>query len=140
MTDDSEETTPKPKGRNAKPAKPVVVKTKPVVVKSKPTKTGVTLRKKDFVDRAAEKSGVRKSDARNAIDAALTVLSDALAAGDEVVLPPLGKLRVLREKDNGKARIMTLRLQIIPETDPDSGTDSGADSGADKDALADTKD
>ena len=125
MSDDSEETTPKPKGRNTKPA---VVKTKPVVVKSKPAKTGVTLRKKDFVDRAAEKSGVRKSDARSAIDAALTVLSDALAAGDEVVLPPLGKLRVLREKDNGKARIMTLRLQIIPETE------------GDKDALADTKD
>ncbi len=65
MTDDSEETTPKPKGRNAKP---IVVKAKPVVVKSKPVKTGVTLRKKDFVDRAAEKSGVRKSDARSAID------------------------------------------------------------------------
>ena len=125
MSDDSEETTPKPKVRNTKPA---VVKAKPVVVKSKPAKTGVTLRKKDFVDRAAEKSGVRKSDARSAIDAALTVLSDALAAGDEVVLPPLGKLRVLREKDNGKARMMTLRLQIIPETE------------GDKDALADTKD
>ncbi len=119
MTDDSEETTPKPKGRNAKP---IVVKAKPVVVKSKPVKTGVTLRKKDFVDRAAEKSGVRKSDARSAIDAALAVLSDALAAGDEVILPPLGKLRVMREKDNGKARIVTLRLQIIPDTDGDKDT------------------
>ena len=80
-----------------------------------PIKTRTILKKKDFFDRATERSGVKKSDAKAAIDATLAVLTEALANGDEIILPPLGKLKVTREKAHPKGRILMLRLQLIPE-------------------------
>jgi hypothetical protein len=88
---------------------------KPVVVK--PNRAKALLRKKDFVDQTASRAGIKKADAKSAVDAALAVLSEALAAGNEVVIPPLGKLKVMREKDSGKAKVLILRLQIMAETD-----------------------
>lgn len=78
-------------------------------------KTRTILRKKDFIDRAIEKSGIKKADAKAAIDATLAVLAEALANGEEIILPPLGKLKVTREKAHPKGRILMLRLQLIPE-------------------------
>ena len=78
-------------------------------------KTRSILKKKDFMTRATERSGVRKADAKAAIDATLATLAEALANGEEIILPPLGKLKVAREKDHPKGRIMMLRLQLIPE-------------------------
>jgi nucleoid DNA-binding protein len=110
------EKTPRRAGKPAKakatPGTPVV---KTVMAKTRASKSGVILKKKDLIDRAAEASGVRKADARGAIDAALALIGTALEAGDEVVLPPLGKLRAVMEKTNGKVRIMTLRLQVMTE-------------------------
>ena len=78
-------------------------------------KTRTILRKKDFIDRAIERSGVKKADAKAAIDATLAVLAEALANGEEIILPPLGKLKVTREKAHPRGRILMLRLQLIPE-------------------------
>jgi hypothetical protein len=77
-------------------------------------KTRRILKKKDFMDRAIDKSGIKKADAKAGIDAALAVLAEALANGDDLILPPLGKLKVTREKANPKGRILILRLQLIP--------------------------
>ena len=77
-------------------------------------KTRSILKKKDFMTRATERSGLRKVDAKAAIDATLAVLAEALSNGEELILPPLGKLKVAREKDHPKGRIMMLRLQLIP--------------------------
>lgn len=77
-------------------------------------KTRSILKKKEFLDRAIEKSGLRKADAKAAVDATLAVLAEALAKGEEIILPPLGKLKVAREKDHPKGRILMLRLQMIP--------------------------
>lgn len=79
------------------------------------------LKKKDFTDRAIEKSGLKKADAKAAVEATLATLADALANGDELILPPLGKLKVVREKDHPKGRILMLRLQLLP-TGPDEFT------------------
>lgn len=77
-------------------------------------KTRRILKKKDFIDRAIEKSGIKKADAKAAIDAALFVLAEALANGDDLILPPFGKVKVTREKAHPKGRILMLRLQLIP--------------------------
>ena len=77
-------------------------------------KTRSILKKKDFMTRATERSGIKKADAKAAIDATLSVLAEALAKGEEIILPPLGKLKVAREKAHPKGRILMLRLQMIP--------------------------
>lgn len=72
----------------------------------------VVLKKKDFVDRAAVRAGIRKSDARLAIDATLATLAEALGGGQDLILPPLGRIRVAREKATKKGRMLMLRLQL----------------------------
>ena len=77
-------------------------------------KTRTILKKKDFMSRATDRSGIKKADAKAAIDATLAVLAEALANGEDIILPPLGKLKVTREKAHPKGRILMLRLQLIP--------------------------
>ncbi len=81
------------------------------VLDGKGPRSGEQVRKKDFVDQLAGASGIRKGDVRIVLDAALTLIGERLKAGDEIALPPLGRLRLIKERDNGKARIATLRLQ-----------------------------
>lgn len=73
----------------------------------------VQLRRKDFVDRIAARSGRKRSDVRSVAEAALDVLAEALAQGDEIILPPLGRIKVIKAKDGPRMRILTLRLQQI---------------------------
>lgn len=70
----------------------------------------VQIRKKDFVDRVAERAGGKKAEARAAIDATLALLGEMLLAGEELNLPPLGKLKVTRVKDNPKGKVLMVRL------------------------------
>jgi nucleoid DNA-binding protein len=93
----------------------------PRVVTARKARTGVQIRKKDFIDKVVAASGARKAEARAVVDATLALLADRVLAGDEVNVPPLGKLRLLKEKDTGKARIATLRLQVA--SDEESVTD-----------------
>lgn len=87
-------------------------KAAPRVVMTRKARTGVQIKKKDFVEQVAAAAGVKKAEARAAVDAALAIIADRVLAGDELNLPPLGKLRLMKEKDTGKARIATLRLQV----------------------------
>ena len=85
-----------------------------VVAKAEAAPAGETLRKADFVDRVVEVCGVKKRDAKPAVEAALAELAKALIAGEELQLPPLGKLRVakVRELDGG-AKMLTLKLRTM---------------------------
>jgi nucleoid DNA-binding protein len=91
-------------------------------------RTGVQLKKKELVDRVAATCGVKKADVRIAVDTALAVIVERLGAGDELVLPPLGRLRLIKEKQTTKSRIATLRLQTSTEVE------------AGKDPLAEAED
>lgn len=89
-----------------------------------------SVRKPVFLDQVVARSGLKKRDAKTAVDAALAVLADALAKGDELVLPPLGKLRVVKAKEiGGGASVLTLKLRT---------TKDGA--GAGKSGLAEADD
>ena len=78
-------------------------------------KTRSILKKKDFLDRAVDRSGVKKADAKAVVEATLAVLAEALATGEDLVLPPLGKLKVARQRDHPRGRILMIRLQMTPE-------------------------
>lgn len=77
---------------------------------------GEMLKKAEFIDRAVERGDVKKRDAKPAIEAALAVLSEALMAGEELNLPPMGKMRVVKSKDIGDgARVLTLKLRTMKD-------------------------
>ena len=77
---------------------------------------GEMLKKAEFIDRAVESGDVKKRDAKPAIEAALAVLSEALMAGEELNLPPMGKMRVVKSKDIGDgARVLTLKLRTMKD-------------------------
>lgn len=70
----------------------------------------VQLKKKEFLERVVERSGMRRGDAKTAMEATLAILGEALAAGEEVNVPPLGKAKVNREKDTPRGKAYALRL------------------------------
>lgn len=72
------------------------------------------LQKKDFVDRVVAASGAKKADARPIIEATLAQLGKALAAGETLAVPPLGRARVNLERDQRGGEIITLRLRRRP--------------------------
>lgn len=70
------------------------------------------VKKKDFVDRIVTRAGLRKADARAAIDATLSALAEALERGEDLVLPPLGRVKVTREKAGPKGKQLILKLSL----------------------------
>lgn len=92
----------------------------PKVVKlAEPEETIADLRKKELIDRVVERSGLKKRDAKPAVEAALAILGETLAGGQGWNLPPLGKLRLNRSEDKGNGRVIVCRIR--------QGTASGAD-------------
>lgn len=57
----------------------------------------ITMNKTDLVNAIAEKAGLSKVDAKNALDATLVALSDALAAGDKIALVGFGTFSVVEK-------------------------------------------
>lgn len=69
------------------------------------------LRKKELIDRVVARSGVKKKDAKPVVEALLAELGDALASEREMVLPPLGKLSVNRQKSLPNGRVLILKVR-----------------------------
>ncbi|MEY8829067.1 HU family DNA-binding protein [Sedimentitalea sp. XS_ASV28] len=82
---------------------------------SNPTETGSAsaeeMKKKELIDLAVARSGIKKKDAKPVVEAMLAILGEAIADGRELNLQPFGKLRVNRriEKQNGSITICKLR-------------------------------
>lgn len=69
---------------------------------------GVALRTKDLVDIVAELTGGKKAELRRTVEATLEAIGKALATGSDLNVPPLGKLRVAKNKPP----VMTLKLRL----------------------------
>ena len=69
------------------------------------------VQKRDFVDRVVAATGARKTDARPIIEATLDQLGEALAAGETLAVPPFGRARINRVRDQRGGEIITLRLR-----------------------------
>lgn len=70
-----------------------------------------SLRKAELIERAIGRCNVKKRDAKPAIEAALAVLGEALAAGEELILPPLGRVRITRRIEKENAEILIARIR-----------------------------
>lgn len=103
-----------------------VVEAEPDVVIASATpdvNTGVT-RKPQFIERVVERSEMRKRDVKPAVEAALAVLAEAIANGEELILPPLGKIKVNREKDVGNGTAYVVKIRIPNPGDPEDNDNS----------------
>lgn len=88
----------------------------PGTAKQPATPVDGQLKRPDLIDQVVTRSTVKKRDAKLAVDATLALLGEALARGDELNLPPFGKLRVIKSKDiGGGAQVMTLKLRTMKD-------------------------
>lgn len=67
-----------------------------------------TLKVKDLVDQVVGATGLKKPDAKKAVEATLAALGAAIAAKSGLTVPPLGKLRVVKASDG----VVTLKLRL----------------------------
>ena len=89
---------------------------------------GEMIKKPEFLDRAVERTDVKKREAKPAIEAALAVPAVSLINSEELNLPPMGKLRVVKSKDVGEgAKVLTLKLRTMKD-----GAGQGADPSPDE--------
>src|SRR6056297_1795291 len=89
---------------SAKPSLSVVSETKPKVA-------GDEVKKKDLIDLVVERSGLKKKDAKPAVDAVIDVLAELIGEGRDLNLPPLGKIKHQRLRETPNARIIVLKLR-----------------------------
>ncbi len=94
---------------SAKPTKPAPAPALKVVEPAPaPDAAANTLKLKDLVDSVAAATGGKKPDVKKTVEATLAALGEALATGKMLTVPPLGKLRVVKNK--GPALTLKLRL------------------------------
>jgi DNA-binding protein HU-alpha len=84
-----------------------------------------SLRKRELIDRIVKRSGVKKKAAKPVVEALLAELGETLASGRELVLPPLGRIKINREKALANGRVMILKVrqkdaQDSPEPAPET--------------------
>ena len=70
--------------------------------------------KKEFVEKYADKTGMRKKDAAKAVDAFFEVMGDALKEGDKVVFPGVFKAEVKERAERSGKNPLTGKEIVIP--------------------------
>lgn len=97
-------------------AKAAVAPTQKIAQPAVPVTTKMLVKKPEFLDRAIARTAVKKRDAKPAIEAALAELAALLSEGNELNLPPLGKVKLIKSKDIGDgAKVMTLKLRTMKD-------------------------
>lgn len=129
---DTEETAAKPaKARKTAakiqeaPEKPASAAPKASEPAAAEAKAG-TVKLKELVDAVAEATGGKKPEVKATVEAVLSAMGTALATGKSLVVPPLGKLRVVKNK--GPALTLKLRLADGPKAAGLALADDGEDS------------
>ncbi len=107
----------------AKTAAPSETAAEPVVAEIIPIVEQPELKKKDLIEAVVARSGIKKRDAKPAIEAMLAILGEALADGRELNLQPLGKLKVTRLKKGGNGQIINARVRQ-PENAENTGDEA----------------
>ncbi len=69
----------------------------------------------EFMDRVATACGSSKADVKPVVQAVLTELGKALAAGQDMNLMPLGKIKITRENPIEGGRMFVVRIRQLAE-------------------------
>ncbi|NEX44776.1 HU family DNA-binding protein [Pseudotabrizicola algicola] len=70
-----------------------------------------SLKLRQLVDRVVETTGAKKKGVKDIVEATLAALGDALAKGEELNLPGVGKVRVAKSVDREGRSMMTLKVR-----------------------------
>lgn len=86
----------------------------PVVVTSTPVLKEPALNKRELIDEAVLRSGVKKKDAKPVVEALLAILGETVASGRDLNLRPFGKLHLNRSetRSNGTVHVCRLRQPL----------------------------
>lgn len=78
------------------------------------------VKKPDLVDKVVQRSGLKKKDAKLAIEATLASIAELLESGHDLSAHPLGKIRVVKSKtiDDG-ATVFTAKIRTAKRVKPD---------------------
>lgn len=76
-----------------------------------PVVAGTPVKKPELIERVMSETGMKRKDVKPVVEAMLTVLGRTLAAGEELTVPPLGKVMIKRVKDVANAKIMTVKIR-----------------------------
>jgi nucleoid DNA-binding protein len=72
----------------------------------------IVLKKPQLFNEVVARTGQKKRDVKPAVEAALAVIGEALARGEELVLPPMGKTRIIKSKElNNGAALLTMKFR-----------------------------
>lgn len=69
------------------------------------------VQKREFVDRVVDATGGKKGDVRPIVEATLSQLGLAFAAGETLVIHPFGRARVSMRKNIAGGEVINLRLR-----------------------------
>ena len=90
--------------KTTKPTPPEPIEETPVALMKKP----------ELLDAVVARTNLKKRDVKPAVEAALAVIAEALVRGDDINLPPMGKLRVVKSKPlDAGAHVLTLKLRTM---------------------------
>lgn len=84
------------------------------------------VQKREFVDRVVDATGGKKGDVRPIVEATLSQLGLAFAAGETLVIHPFGRARVNMRKSVAGGEVINLRLRRRAAGD-DSGDEDASD-------------
>jgi DNA-binding protein HU-alpha len=87
------------------------------------------LKKPDLFDRVVAASGAKKRDVKPIVEAALAVIGDALSAGEELNLPPLGKVKINRQRKDKTGEMLIVKIKR--NSSPSEANEALAENGED---------
>jgi hypothetical protein len=82
-----------------------------IVTTAVPVVTGPEWKKRDLVEKVVKRSGVKKKDVKQVVDAMLALMGEALVEGRELILQPMGRIKTTRIKDSGNGRVLICKLR-----------------------------
>lgn len=98
-----------------------------VVVSTDAESEEQALSKKELIDQAVQRSGIKKKDAKPVVEALLAILGEAVAEGRDLNLKPFGKLRINRSdvRSNGTVHVCRLRQPLNSFATSEDNGESG---------------
>ena len=83
----------------------------PVVTEIKTSVGGREMKKREFIDRVAKRGGLRKNQVKPVVEALFAVLAETLASGTDLNVPPLGKIKVNKQKTVAGGQVLMLKVR-----------------------------
>lgn len=76
------------------------------------------MKKRDLLEKVAQTSGLKKNQARKAVEATLGEIRTALEAGQDVAIPPLGRIKI---KTRGEGAEATTQYRLVLQKPSEPG-------------------